>query len=506
MVNLQTKILKILRSPQFFAAILILFFIESVWIAFSAVYPMVFDENTHFGIIQMYAHQWGPFLPAHLAATDAAGAIVRDPSFLYHYLMSFPYRLIAAVTSDQMIQVIDLRFINIFLFGGGLVLFRRLLLKTKVSPAIVHATLLFFVLTPVVPLLAGEINYDNMLMPLVALTLLLTLTINDSLRQGKLPALRAAWLLALCLLASLVQVEFLPIFVAIVAWLAWQLFRAVKAGGLRLDTLAAKSWRQSSWVSKSVGFLPVTLALYLSFQMFGINLIRYHTLTPSCGQVLTAQQCSTNANWVRTQNALAHRDPVNSDPVVFATSWTYRMFVALFFTNSGGAGPQANYLNVNPLPLIFGAALAVFGLGAILFIRYRQALFKGYEHLEFLLFVSFTYAGILWLHNYHDYLRFGQKFAIQGRYIFPVALPILLILALALRQSLGNRVRLKMALALAALVLFLQGGGALTYIIDSNHNWYWQNKAIVRLNELAQQAVKPFILIKTPLRNVGRLD
>jgi hypothetical protein len=211
MAEFQTKIIKFISSRQFFRAVLLLFFIESAWIAVSAAYPMVFDENVHFTLIQAYAHQWSPLWAAHSTATDPAGAVVRDPSYLYHYLMSFPYRLISAFTSSQMIQVIALRFIDIFLFGGSLILFRRLMLKTKVSPAIVHICILLFVLTPVVPLLAGQINYDNLIMPITAGALLVATSVSDRLLKGQLPIKIALWLLTLCLLGSLVQFEFLPI-------------------------------------------------------------------------------------------------------------------------------------------------------------------------------------------------------------------------------------------------------------------------------------------------------
>ena len=464
---------------------------------------MVFDENVHFSIIQAYAHQWGPFFPAHSTMVEPFGAVARDPSFLYRWLMSFPYRLVAHVTSDQMVQVIDLRFINIFMFGGGLVLFRRLLLKTKVSPAIINASLLFFVLMPVVPLLAGQINYDNLLMPVTAAALLFTLSVVEQFKQGKLPVARIAWLLTLCLLGSLVQVEFLPIFAAIIIFIAWQLQRSAYIKELRVKESLVQGWHSSGWGRKLAVLLPVILAFYLCFELFGVNLVRYHTLTPSCGQVLTARACQGDANWVRTQAALAHPAAANSSPFIFAASWTYRMFIALFFTNSGG---QANYLSINPLPLIFMGALAVFGLGVLLFVRYRQAIFKGYSHMGFLVWVTFVYSAVLWLHNYHDYTRFGQKFAIQGRYLLPVALLAMVMLALAFKQLFGHRLHLKAGLVIGVFVLFLQGGGTLAYIVDSHQNWYWQNRAVVRLNQLAQQVVKPLILVRTPLKSFGRLD
>jgi len=507
MVGFQTKILKVLASPQFFAAILLLFFIESAWIAISAAYPMVFDENAHFAVIQAYAHHLSPFFPAHSTLMDSSGALSRNPSFLYRWLMSFPYRLISAVTGDQMMQVIDLRFINIFLFGGSLVLFRRLLLKTRVSPAIVHATLLFFVLTPVVPLLAGQINYDNLIMLVTAMALLMATTISEGLRRERLlPIGRCLWLLTLCLLGSLVQFEFLPVFAAIVLWLSWQAWRTRRTQTIGPGTQLRQAWHKNSWTQKLLITVPLVLALGIFIEMYGVNLVRYHNLTPQCGQVLSAQQCATNVTWVRSQEALAHKATVNTNPGLFAVSWTYRMFIAMFYTSSGGAGPQANYLSINPLPLIFITALAVFGAGTVLFIKYRGALFDGYEYLGFLLFVSALYVGALWLRNYIDYVHLGIKIAINGRYLFPIALPCMIIIALAFRQLFGHRTHLKAALLMAVFILFLQGGGVLTYITDSNQAWYWQNRTIVSLNKVAQQVVKPLIIIKTPLRSFGSVN
>jgi hypothetical protein len=506
MAEFQTKIIKFISSRQFFRAVLLLFFIESAWIAVSAAYPMVFDENVHFTLIQAYAHQWSPLWAAHSTATDPAGAVVRDPSYLYHYLMSFPYRLISAFTSSQMIQVIALRFIDIFLFGGSLILFRRLMLKTKVSPAIVHICILLFVLTPVVPLLAGQINYDNLIMPITAGALLVATSVSDRLLKGQLPIKIALWLLTLCLLGSLVQFEFLPIFAAIVAWLAWRFWQVSHDGNIKIVYGLSKIWHATSLKQKLLITVPLIIAIGLFMQMYGVNLVKYHTMTPACNQVLTDKQCLGSASWVRAQNALEHKTAVNTDPAVYAASWTYRMFVAMFFTNSGGASSKAFYLSVNPLPLIFGAAIVGFGAGVVLLLKYRQSVLMEYRYLGFLFFVSLFYTFILLLHNYLNFVQLGQKFAIQGRYIFPVALPLMFIMALAVRHALGNRERLKGILLLVVLVLFLQGGGTLTYITDSNQNWYWHNSAVDKLNKLAQDFVKPLIIVKTPLHNFGRLE
>src|SRR5438270_1670989 len=151
----------LLASRKFYWAILGVFVLEAAWIAASGRYPMAFDEDFHLGIIRLYAHHLGPFWAGQPESADRFGAVARDPSYLYQYLMSFPYRLINVFTHDQTIQIVILRVLNIGLFASGLVLYRRLFLKTGISRPVVHACLLVFVLLPIVPLLAGQINYDN---------------------------------------------------------------------------------------------------------------------------------------------------------------------------------------------------------------------------------------------------------------------------------------------------------------------------------------------------------
>lgn len=504
MTDLKTKILAGLRSPQFFAAVLILFFVEAAWIAVSAAYPMVFDENTHFGIIQLFSHQWSPLITQQPPDTEWAGALTRDPSYLYHYLLSFPYRLIAHITNDHMIQVIDLRFINILFFGGALILFRRLLLKTRVSPAIVHVTMLFFVLMPVVPLLAGQINYDNLLILVTAIALLQAVTITQKLRDGQLPIARLLALSIVCLLGSLVQYEFLVIFAGLFLWFSWQFWISSRRGLKIIPGLFA-GWRNTVWQRKLLLAIPLIVASGLFAQKYGVNLAVYHTPLPACDQVMSREACDGYAPWHRNQQVLLNKPAggVNANPLLYLASWTYRMLIAMFFTSSGGASAQAFYLSINPLPIIFGTALLVLAGGALLLLRYRQLVFRDYQHMDFLIFIGVFFTFMLWFHNYRDYVSLGEKVAIQGRYIFPVILPLMLIVALAFRQLFGHRAHLKLAMLSVAFLMFLQGGGALSYIVNSNESWYWQNSVVSKLNKSAQRVVGKLVVAKTPVRSFG---
>ncbi len=137
-----------LGSKTFFVIILALFLVSAVWTAISARYPMAFDESYHLGLIKLHALQWNPIFTKQPAGVAEYGALTRDPSYLYHYLMSFPYRLMVVLHISEMSKIVTLRLINVSLFAVSLFGARLLLLKTKASPAIIHVAMLFFVLTP----------------------------------------------------------------------------------------------------------------------------------------------------------------------------------------------------------------------------------------------------------------------------------------------------------------------------------------------------------------------
>ncbi len=90
MSNQLTKIYNFVSSRFFFRLIVAVSLLSAVWIALSARYPMAFDEDFHLGLIRLYASHGWPFWSGQPANADVFGAVARDPSFLYHYLMSFP--------------------------------------------------------------------------------------------------------------------------------------------------------------------------------------------------------------------------------------------------------------------------------------------------------------------------------------------------------------------------------------------------------------------------------
>ncbi len=363
-----SKIKSLLGHKWLYRFILVFFVFESAWIAFSAVYPQAFDEDFHFGLIKVYSHYWLPFLTHQPAGGNIFGPIARDPSYLYHYLMSFPYRIFAFFVHAQEAQIIFLRLIDISFFGIGLVLFRRILLRINISKQLSNSMLFLFVLIPVVPLLAAQVNYDDLLFPLVAGACLLTFRVVDEIKQKQPRVQSLAFLASLCLLASIVKIAFLPIFVAIVLFIAIETYLNFKSKLLKFWDKLWRNFTEQHWLRKVllVAFVLVSLAMFL--QRDGLNFIQYHTISPQCDTVLSIKDCNAYSIWSHDYDShlqlVANPSLITSGPLAWIGAWFYWMWYRLFFAVNG---PASGFTNYPPLPLPAAAALivGVFSLIAI---------------------------------------------------------------------------------------------------------------------------------------------
>ena len=91
------------------------------------------------------------------------------------------------------------------------------------------------------------------------------------------------------------------------------------------------------------------------------------------------------------------------------------------------------------------------------------------------------------------FLRTGQPVAINGRYLLPVLLPLLVMGAIACNTWLGSRTNLKLMVVATAIIGMLWGGGALTYVLRSYDSWYGPSPAIRHINYTIQHTVGPLV-------------
>lgn len=478
------------KGRIFFLGLMSFFVAESLWIAFSAAYPQAFDEDFHFGIIQIYAHHWLPFLSTQPANADQFGGVAHDPSYLYHYLMSFPYRIIAAFLHGQMSQVIALRLINIALFGLGIVLFRRVLLRAGISAALTNVSLFVLIFIPIVPQLAAQINYDNLLMPIVAWMCLMVFDLTRAVREG-LPFLRTlAVMLCIGLLGCLVKFPFLPIFAACVLFVGYVTIRTFRGHFADLLALIRADFAALKRRTKLLLLAILLVSAGLFSQRYVVNIVEYGEPVPDCAAVLSVQRCQAYSPWARNYNDSLNRQQPAS-VAIYMGEWLYGLWFRLFFAINGPTSGYQNYPSL-PLPSAAAIVLALFGV-AVLGQFWRQT-FRRNDYLAFFLLVIVCYCGALWLDDYAQYLKTGQPVAINGRYLLPVLLPMAAIIGRAISVSMRTRPLLKPLLAAAVIVLFLEGGGVLTFISRSDESWYWPSKVVVQANRTARRLVSPILI------------
>lgn len=488
------NIARFIGSKLFFWLTIISFSLQAGWIAISARYPMAFDEAFHLGIIKIHAEQLSPIITQQPPGMAPYGALTTDPSYLFHWLMSLPYNLVTNHMSQFMSQIVTLRLINVAMFAFGLVLFRMVLAKTKASSASINIAMLFFTLTPVVTLLAAHINYDNLLMPCVAGTLLLTLRFRERLiDKHQFDSRSLAGVIILSLLASLVKFPFLPILTGVVVYLIYLLFSLSRRGrkSLHLIKSAKKDWAGVPKWQKLALCIGLVISIGLFSYSYVTNIIVYHNPVPQCGQVVGIERCQAYGPWARNHR-LAQNIPNDPNIFYFIPNWIGGMFQRLFFVINSASGP-AVYQNFIA-PIMAGTAVLGGSIGLFLFFKRARDNLNRDRALTVTLFIMLIYVAALWGRNYHDYLQLGAMVAINGRYMVLIALPFYLVALIGWQHWLAGRIRLKLAVFMVATLLFLQGGGIVSYIAYSNKDWYWpQNTWVQAANKSLQKIVKPLV-------------
>ncbi len=486
------RVTRWLGSQTAWRLLLGLFLLEALWFVFSARYPMAFDENYHFGLIKLHADQWLPFFTAQPHNAAVFGAVVRDPSYLYHWLMSFPYRLISLFVHSQPVQVILLRLINVALFGLGIELYRRILRQIGASAALTTSVLAVFVLIPVVPFLAAHINYDNLFFVAVALAILLAVRSLESFRVKRIDAATTLLLLAVLCLSSLIKYPFLPIAVITGLFLLWRAWR----GGL----LSKAGWQSAvtgfrklqRWQSVLLVVL-VVISAGLFTERYIDNLATYHDPVPACDAVISQDECAQYGPYGRDR-IFAQEKPAAFHPSLgwYIGQWFYGMWYRLFFA--------INYDYATSPPLFVISRLAIglavmLGVGVTL--RFRP-LFRAQPVRQLILWLMAGYTLVLFVDGFSSYAKTAQPVAINGRYIIPFLPFVFALGGIAWSQLLrGKWAALKpVAASLVIATFLLQGGGTMTYIIRSGDVWLWNNGTVRSVNRIVRSAAWPFIIDK----------
>ncbi len=485
-------IYRILASDKFFVVLLGVFILQAVWLAFTAIYPMPFDEYAHVGAIQLYAQQWSWIVTEQPLNTGIIGDLTREPSFLYRWLMSYPYRALDNFLSvDQ--TIIAMRLMNVAMVAGGLALFRRLLREWGLSRRIINVVLLAFVMTPIVPFLAAHVNYDNLmflLTPVVFLYATRIIKTNEGLVQ------HLAFFLLIGATASLAKQTFLPIMAIVTSYLAWVVLRR---NGRKVFQIFRKSWQETP---KNLALLVIIFGLVavsiMAVERYGRNLVRYGTVRPKCQVVQPVQLCEDFGPWYRDNVVNAQNRPAEppyGNELSFSQYWVSRMmrgYFAIFqHTPTQAVWEKEPYGPIVSKPLlpansIFACFVAIAGLFAVIW--QRRKIWES-PYLRFALVVSSVYALTMWAFNYSSYLRLWKAEAIQARYTYPLMILVFALVAWAINKSITRR-QIKAWLVVAMLVFYVWGGGIAGWLIRADDTWRWQHPLVQDINHTAQNILR----------------
>jgi len=476
--EIYSRTVRALGSKAFLYIVIGVFILQALWIACSFRFPMIYDEGTHLGFIQIYSHTLSPY------TTETPGNMTTQIS-LFHYLLSFIYRFMDFLGASQMTIIITLRLLNIAMVAVGILIYAKLMTYLRVRTIYINVGLLLFVLLPIVPFVAATINYDNMLFPAVAAYLYLCV---KYIKEKNPSALSLMLLFAVGLLATLIKFVFLPMLAATLLVLLVIQFKRYKIKTIFDSTKKSFKEGRKSWV---VGvFFGITLLTTCA--LYGVNLIKYHSVSPSCFKVQSVQQCMRNGVIARNETA---KNTVNERIAMRPDDFISKIWIDQMVGNtlwSGNSTSRGTIETKGPLPIM--EMLLFFGtLGGLGLLIYEWKSMRRDFAWKFLVLTALFWVFVIFIVNVQTYYKLHEAFAIQPRYLL-IILPILLVAVVyAASLATGGRKWVKLTCLFTILLLFTQGGGVITHIVDSEDSWYWSNDSVQRINTTVRDGLRPLV-------------
>lgn len=442
-----------------------------------SIYPMAFDEEFHYGLIQIYATSIVPFGIEHTGDMAQYGAATADASYLFHYLMSFPYRVLDAIGLPDMTIVIVLRLLNVGFVVAALFVFRRAFLSAGVSGSVTNISLLLVTLLPVFTLLAAHINYDNLLLLVIAWCLLLVVRITMQVKTGgPFPVVDSLQLFAGVLIGMSIKYAFLPLALGLFIWMLWLVVVGYRRHNQTISTQISSisaQWKKLTG-KRRYGLIGLLILSCFFATHYATNAISYGSPIPSCERVFTEDECTAYGPWNRNRNMAERKDesfvPM-SLPEYMATEWLPGMTQRLTFTVAGKTNDFETKL---PLPALVSSLIALTIVGFLCLAA--QIVRKKADWLAGLtLLLTTVYVGALAFQLYGDYVETAEPVAINGRYLIPL-LPLMAVVLIRAIRELLSKVDSRIVAPISMIVLLfliVSGAGVGTYIVLAEPHWFW---------------------------------
>ena len=483
---------RVLRSPKFFIFTLLFFVAQSSLFAV-IVDPslqngetymersagLVPDGNRHMSAIYYYADRPiadGPFVQEMEPSDLSMGDLVRFPSYMYYYLMSFPVKAALALSWSDWAIILLVRFIGIGFGVLALVVFRKILRELKIETLVTNLSVLALATMGAFAYFAPAENYD-----MLALLLWFCFFLPSVRLFTRRDTTQLYWMLLSFCIISVTKYTYAP-FAGLIGLAAVSTY-IYRVGGFavayqRLKKDWAQLWRKTrKWVI-ALATVVLVISVGLFVERIGINLVKYQSLSPNCAKVHSDEACRNfgvyNRNVTRLEQVKKGEAYTQDyDPIVYTKDWIWRYYTSMYYYMGH------IWVNVPPFMVLANAILflSILIISIVVLIRRKVRIIQGFNEW-FLLGVATLFVVAQYVFNVDTFIHYsGNMYGHQGRYLLPmigIAYVLYAIIVLrAYRAAKTKHTRAVGSVLVAACLCILIGNSAIVnfYVAMDSSAW-----------------------------------
>ena len=438
------RILKLWKkfNAMFVLVLLLLIFSGySIFIACKLNKGYIPDEIYRYEVVKHFETTWG--IPNDVPITLTTGEDLHRNPYLGYWIFGRVLNIIDVFSpqGNDWQDLVALRIAN-WLFSFGAVIFTYLISKAIIKNKWLQLLPVFMLTnTLMYVFLSGGVSYDN------PVNLLCTAGIYFFIRVLKKEDFlnNSLWWMVFLSISALIKHTVLPL--ALIMVVFWIIFIIRNRKENKVKPLNKK------WLTYC---LLVVLLIFvgLNISLYGVNLIKFHSIRPSCNDTFSNEICQETV-FVKRLKELGLSEKLSlheaikqghPDPI----RYTFDEWIREMLKRINGIMGGHNYFPI----VVSYFHIALYWM-ALLGFRYIRK--PSYKILALLGIFSF-YAVVLIYMNYDSELVYGfnKYIALQGRYIFPV-ISIAYIMVSHILSKVSNKV-IKFGTLGLLILLFLYGG------------------------------------------------
>jgi hypothetical protein len=472
-------------------AIVVVFTAQASLLAFTMVESR-YDETYHRAAIGYFASGGSPF-GTQAATLTGVGDVERYGSYLYHLLMSVPYRWTEGLPLETRVAV--LRLITVLMVAGGLLAVRRLGRVLGLPGFAANVVVLVVAAVPMTTFLAVTVNYDNLVFLLLPLMWIAAVRL---LRADRVDGYGWSLFLMSAALLSISKFSALPLVAVTGIWVLVQQLRV----GRRRAAWGAWRWRPLP-VAAAAGAL---VAVAVVVERYGVNLVRYRAVQPDCGDIHPTRICMAWGPWGRNAalDAAYPDDPASLGGLLSYVSYEWHPRLMSTWTLFPVATPEGTLSTFGPHVVGLLLVLSVLGVLALVAAAPRAALST--PGAAMLLVASAGYLAAMLAQNYADFRVLGEPVAVQGRYLQLLLAPMLILAARSFRALLvmnggGYATAMRVVAGVLLVTGLSQSAGLIGILSRSEPEWFRETRLTPVVLEV-REAVRGIVVDDAVVREI----